>query len=338
MTALEQYARLETTGLWRPAPGAQRREVVVSFGEATLVIADSAGRALSHWSLAAVIRLNPGAAPALYAPDTAGDEELEIADDLMTGAIDKVLQVVGRRQRPPARIGRRFVLGLSALVALAGVLWLPDALRRQTVAIVPPAQATEIGARLLGLMSRTAGPPCRGTAGTAALSRLSERLFGPGGGQIVVLPDGPAGPVLLPGRIVVLPFALIAATDDPLVIAGHAVATHAAGAEVDPLLALLRESGPGAVFALLATGTLGEDRLLPRARTLLAEGDARASTDRVLAAFARASLPLAPWVLSLSPAPPDAAALLAGDTLADASDATVMPDSDWISLLGICGG
>ena len=44
MTALKEYARLESTGLWRPDPEAQRREVAISFGDATLVIADSAGR------------------------------------------------------------------------------------------------------------------------------------------------------------------------------------------------------------------------------------------------------------------------------------------------------
>jgi len=40
MTALSKYDRLEATGLWRADPEAQRREVIVSIGNATLVIAD----------------------------------------------------------------------------------------------------------------------------------------------------------------------------------------------------------------------------------------------------------------------------------------------------------
>ena len=56
-TALTEYARLESGGLWKAGPDAQRREVVVSFGEATLVLSDTAGRPLTHWSLPAVERL-----------------------------------------------------------------------------------------------------------------------------------------------------------------------------------------------------------------------------------------------------------------------------------------
>lgn len=44
MTALREYDRLEATGLWRPGPEEQRREVVVSIGEATLVITDMRDR------------------------------------------------------------------------------------------------------------------------------------------------------------------------------------------------------------------------------------------------------------------------------------------------------
>ncbi|MEM1073925.1 MAG: hypothetical protein AAGI36_05695, partial [Pseudomonadota bacterium] len=69
MTALKKYARLEASGLWRAAPDEQRREVVVSIGEATLVISDMRDSAITHWSLAAVERSNPGKRPALFHPD-----------------------------------------------------------------------------------------------------------------------------------------------------------------------------------------------------------------------------------------------------------------------------
>ncbi len=35
-TALKQFTKLESTGLWREAPELQRREVIVNFGEASL--------------------------------------------------------------------------------------------------------------------------------------------------------------------------------------------------------------------------------------------------------------------------------------------------------------
>lgn len=60
MTALDKYVRLESGGLWRADANAQRRDVGISFGDATLVIADTAGRPVAHWSLPAITRLNPG--------------------------------------------------------------------------------------------------------------------------------------------------------------------------------------------------------------------------------------------------------------------------------------
>ena len=56
MTALSAYDRLEATGLWRASPDDQRREVVVSIGEATLTITDLNDTALAHWSIPAVAR------------------------------------------------------------------------------------------------------------------------------------------------------------------------------------------------------------------------------------------------------------------------------------------
>ena len=80
MTALKQYDRLEATGLWRPAPQDQRREVVLTFGDATLVISDNAMRPLAHWSLAAINRSNPGERPAIFLPGPDAAETLEIDD------------------------------------------------------------------------------------------------------------------------------------------------------------------------------------------------------------------------------------------------------------------
>ncbi|MCB1406736.1 MAG: hypothetical protein KDK01_10890, partial [Rhodobacteraceae bacterium] len=76
MTALDKYARLEGPGVWRDGPDAQRRDVAVSLGDASLMIADArSGMMLSHWSLPAVQRLNRGTKPALYSPGPESDGE-----------------------------------------------------------------------------------------------------------------------------------------------------------------------------------------------------------------------------------------------------------------------
>ncbi|MCB2149812.1 MAG: hypothetical protein KDE06_00400, partial [Rhodobacteraceae bacterium] len=99
MTALPEYQRLESTGLWRASPDGQRREVLVVFGDATLVISDTrTAAALAHWSLPAVIRLNPGKRPALFAPGAEAGEELEIEDATMIAAIGKVHRLIEARR------------------------------------------------------------------------------------------------------------------------------------------------------------------------------------------------------------------------------------------------
>lgn len=78
MTALTKYDRLEATGLWRPDPEGQRREVIVSIGNATLIVTDMNDQAITHWSLAAVERANAGSTPAIYHPDGDAGETLEL--------------------------------------------------------------------------------------------------------------------------------------------------------------------------------------------------------------------------------------------------------------------
>ena len=103
MTALDRYVRLESDALWRAAPDAQRRDVLIAFGDATLVISDQAGRPLAHWSLPALIRQNPDKNPAVYVPDEDGSELLEISDATMIDAIEEVRKALAKAQPHPGK-------------------------------------------------------------------------------------------------------------------------------------------------------------------------------------------------------------------------------------------
>jgi len=118
-TALSKYQRLEASGLWRADPEAQRIDVIVSVGEATLTITDLRERVLTHWSLAAIARANPGQRPAVYHPDGDPGETLELTTDEveMIAAIEKLRSAIAR-QRP--RPGRLRLFGV--LVSLSAVL------------------------------------------------------------------------------------------------------------------------------------------------------------------------------------------------------------------------
>ncbi|MFB0940720.1 MAG: hypothetical protein QMB34_07215, partial [Paracoccaceae bacterium] len=106
MTALTQYSRLEATALWRQTPEAQRREVIVSIGDATLVIANINDQALTHWSLAAVVRANPTVSPAVFHPDGDPSETLEFSDDAteMVEAIEKLRDNIAKRRPRKGRL------------------------------------------------------------------------------------------------------------------------------------------------------------------------------------------------------------------------------------------
>ena len=179
MTALTKFQRLEAQGSWRAAPGAPLREVIVSLGEATLVLSDPrTDRPLSHWSLPAVMQLNPGALPALYAPGADGtDETVAIDDPLMIDAISRVQGAVASHRAHSGRL--RGVLVVLAVLAVLGGLafWLPGALVAHAARIAPPAQARDIGTAILADLETSAGKVCARESGQAVLDHLAPHLL-----------------------------------------------------------------------------------------------------------------------------------------------------------------
>lgn len=333
MTALSEYARLESGGLWRPAPDIARRDVVVSFGEATLVIADGAGRALSHWSLPAIERVGTDAEGATYAPGVDAGETLDLTDPSMIAAIEKVRRVLARGQARPRRL--RFGLyGATAVAVVAvAIFWLPGALTQQALSVVPPAKRTEIGATLLGHLQAQTGPTCRGALGTDALSRLTTRLFGTAPVQVVVVPTDLPAAVALPGDILVLPQPLIAGSSEPAVLAGHLIVAQSGP---DPLEPLLDSLGVTTTARLMTTGEIPTDRLQGYAGSLLTTPPVASDPDQLINAFAAAGVALSPFAYSLDPTGETVLHLIEADGLLATPLAEVMSDGDWVSLQGIC--
>jgi hypothetical protein len=201
MTALKQFSRLEATGLWKSSPNDQRREVIVSLGDATLTLSDINGVALAHWSLGAVNRTNGTQIPAIYHPDNAAGETLELpaTEAEMIEGLDRLLRAIDRRRPRPGKL--RFLLTGGVFAALLGgaVFWLPDALERYTVTVVPAVKRTEIGNKLLAHIERLSGTPCMTRDAKAPLDRFSGRLLN--SGRIVILPGGAQVSAHLPGGI-----------------------------------------------------------------------------------------------------------------------------------------
>ena len=337
MTALEQYSRLEATGLWREAPDAQRRDVVVSLGDATLVIATQAEVALTHWSLPAVTRMNPGRRPALYAPGGEAAERLEIDDPDMIAGIETVLAAIDRKRPHPGRLRLWIGAGLAAMLLGVGVVWLPDALTRQTVALLPEASRAEIGNRLLREIGQLAGPVCTSPRGATALDRLARRSFGEAAPRVALLPSAIPDTLSLPGDILVADAGLAEDHETPEVLAGFLLAEAARGDATDPMLTLLSEAGLGITFRLLTTGHIAADPLHAHAARLLSRERPPVAEAAVLDRFAAAEISSRPYAFARDVSGETVLGLIEGDPMRGRDMPPLLGDADWVSLQDICG-
>lgn len=337
MTALKKYQKLESTGLWRDAPEDQRREVLVNFGEASLMLSDPRTEiAFSHWSLPAVERLNPGELPALYSPGADATETLEIEDRDMIAALETVHDALEQARPHPGRL-RSNLLGGGVLVVLAlAVFWMPGSMIRQTAAALPASTRSEIGRIALGDLSRVTGAVCSGPMGNQALLALSTRLFGANGPQIVVLRDGGVKSLHLPGHIIALHRSLFETQDGPEAAAGFAITEAARAGANDPLIPLLRHAGLRATFGLLTTGAISPDSISGYAETLLRSVPDVVADDALLAQFKAAGVPSAPYAYAVDPSGETVLPLIEADPFSGKSPAPILADGDWIGLQNIC--
>lgn len=337
MTALNQYQRLEAAGVWRETPKSQLRDVIVSFGDATLILTDPRSEVpLAHWSLPAVTRLNPGKLPARYAPGgPEAGEELEIDEELMIAAISKVHHAIEASKPHPGRLRGGLMLGAAAIMAVMAVFWVPPALVRHAADIAPPAQRAEIGRLILSEIAKTTGSPCSRPAGDMVRQKLALRLIGPDA-EIAVVPATLRGAIRLPGPITVIGEDLIAGQLSPEVASGHILAAQAAAVESDPMLAALRYAGPRATFHLLTAGTLPGKSLAGYGEKLLADPVPRPEDEQLLAYFTRAGLSSEPYARSLDPTGEAVLGLIEADPFRTAIPKPVLSDREWIALQEIC--
>jgi len=341
-TALRKYQRLEAAALWRPEPDAQRLDVIVSLGEATLTITDMRERVQAHWSLAAIARANPGTEPALYHPDADPGETLEIAvgEDEMIAAIETLRSAIAR-QRP--RPGRLRVAGIAAsllAVVLVVTLWLPGAARDHALRVVPEAKRAEIGETLLDHVYRVTGPPCRAPGGAGALAALERRLPPEEGrARLMVVRSGVTDALRLTGGTTLLNADLVEDHDTPDAVAGHIIAAHLRAKAHDPLDTLLADAGLWEVLRLLATGSLSENALRAHAEALLRNPAAPPPDAALIEGFARWQVRATPYAYARDITGETVLGLIEADPFARDSDLPpVLSDGDWLRLQGICGG
>lgn len=336
MTALREFQRLEAAALWRASPDAQRRDVIVSVGDATLTITDMSDRPLAHWSLAAVERANPGQFPALFHPDGDPGETLEIAQDetTMLDAIDRVRAAIDRRRAHPGRLRAATLVGVTALLALLIFAWLPGALQNHAVKVVPDIKRKAIGQALLGRIERVTGQACISAETAPILEKLALRT---GVRRLVIFRSGMASSLHLPGGIVLLNRTYVEDHEDPAVAAGAILAERARAQIEDPLAELLSSGGTWASFRLLTTGQLKRETLDHYVETVLAAPRPDLPDERLLAEFGRAAISSTPFAYAMDITGENTLGLIEADPMAGRVVEPVLSDADWVRLQNICG-
>jgi hypothetical protein len=341
MTALSEYQRLEASGLWRASPEDQRSDVIVSIGDATLIISSLRESPLAHWSLAAIHRANPGRLPAIYHPDGDPGETLELAEDehMMIDAIERLRAAVERRRPHPGRL--RLVMLVLSFLAVAGlaVFWLPGAARHHALTVVPDVKRTQIGTDLMAQLQAVTGPVCRNGEGRAALTRLARRLPAPRGpGRLDVVRGGVRTTINLPGGTILINRTLVEDHEEPDVVAGYIVAERLRAQLTDPLDDLLDHAGFWATFRLLTTGQIDPETLDDYAQHLLTSPRRQPQADALLDAFEAWRVRSTPYAYAVDISGESTLALIEADPFAAKAPEPLLSDADWLRLQGICGG
>lgn len=337
MTALTKYDRLEATGLWRPSPDGQRREVIVSIGNATLMIADMNDQAITHWSLAAVARANDGDTPAIYFPDGDEGETLELPENEteMIAAIESLRTAIAKSRPRPGRL-RWLGVSLSlATVAAVVLFWLPGAMRDNTLRVVPQVKRETLGVALIERMQRVTGPMCNDAAGLRALRRLGTRLETL---KLAVVPALGRPALHLPGGVIVLDRSVFEDWEEPDVAAGYILSELAAQIERDPLADLLDAVGPWENFRLLTTGEISAPALDGYAEHLMTAPAADPDTANLLALFEASDVPATPYARARDITGESTLDLIEGDPMQGRETEPLLPDSAWLRLQNLCGG
>lgn len=337
MTALNQYTKLETTGIWRAGRHTQRRDVVVSLGDATLAIFDMNDKALAHWSLAAVRRQNPGERPAIFSPGRDAEDWLELTDDTMIDAIEQVRRVVEKNRPRKGRLRYYLAAGATTVVTALAIFWLPDAMIRHTVKVVPPAARADIGAQLLNTIQRVAGRPCATSDASDVLDTLARRLLPDRAVRLVVLSRGVTAAEHLPGGQILLNRALIEDFESPGPVAGFILAEDERARLLDPLERLLLDTGALSAFRLLITGQLPVETLENYAERLLLRPPAPITTADLLERFRLAKVSATPYAYALDISGEATLPLIEADPVRPDAETPILTDSQWVTLQGICG-
>ncbi|MEM9139112.1 MAG: M48 family metallopeptidase [Pseudomonadota bacterium] len=275
MTALDDYAKLEAEARYFDGQSAAPIEVILSFGERSLVIMGLDDRALAHWPLASLRALgDAGEKTVQLVPDPASDERVVLDDAEMIRAIKAVCRDLYEKKADRRGVKRVMVWGAAAAASVALIVFvLVPALADRLADYVPPERERALGdsiagqlAALMGQVDDTNPGLCVAPEGLEALAAMTERLAPDGGGltqplpyplRVSVLDHKMVNAVALPGGRILLFRGLIERAGSPEEVAG--VLAHEIGHVVhkDPTRGVLRAAGTAGIIGVVLGDVFG---------------------------------------------------------------------------------
>lgn len=336
MTALKEYERLECTGLWKESNTSQRKEVLVLFGDNSLVLRDTKGVVVSHWSLPAVQRINAGKQPALYKPGQDSLETLEIDDNLVIRAISKITNVIEKRRPHHGRIRLYLLLTTFSLIFISSIIWLPEKLRQHTIATTLDINKKEIGQLMVKKISNLTGTPCSTGLGNAALVKLKERLIGSMDHTFLIIPNSSKKVLSLPGNIHLIDKTVVEDYDTPEVAAGFIFSALERVKKDNPFEKLIREAHTSTIIRFLATGKMTDNFLQNYSAKTLVNANRNLDYQNLLELFRNAKVSTSPYSYAIDITGETTSELITGDPYIQKTAPLLISDTMWLSLQSIC--
>jgi len=336
MTALEQYERLEATGLWRETKTSQNIEVLITFGNASLILSDFTGNPLTHWSLPAVARLNRGKTPPIYSPNSYGIETLEIDDEAMIIAIEEVRKTIKSRRPRKGRLRILTFLTTLLIILLLAIFWLPNILIQHTSSLVYAEQRKQIGFQLIDHISKFIGPHCVTDSEINPLLQLESRLFPNSDISIYVFSGGIKSAIHLPGQFILLNQFIVEDFETPNVVAGFSIIEKIKMDKHDPIEQLLSFAGTRAVLRFLTTGRLNQITLEHYARYILSLEPITLGTELIISEFESRDVNLAPYAYAIDITGESTSELIEHNKSFE--NRQILTKQEWLNLQSICEG
>lgn len=366
-----RYDLLEAPGRYFDGETAAAREVIVKFGNATLVLMNARGTPIAHWSLAGLRHVGEKGHALTLTPDYQSDERLTVEDSVMTEAIRAVCPDLhkapaGRPSRWPRVVGWT----AAALASIYLIIFhLIPALADQLAVLIPPDAEVAMGEEMVEQFADllTEGEDarfCASPAGDRALAAMTDRLAAHAESHVPltvrVLDHSMINAFALPGGQIVIFEGLLREAESPEEVAG--VLAHEIGHVVarDPTRLTLRSAGSAGILGLILGDFTGATVTVALSEALLRSGyqrGAEAEADEfaaaLLAAEALPTGPFAGFFLKLKEKFGDAPKFLthlsthpdlagraektqAADTVGDAPFTPVLTDQEWVALRNIC--